>query len=123
MEELKKISYYNSLFDYYQSLLTDRQRSYFIMYYENDLSLKEIADHFEISRNAVYDLLNSTIKKLDEYEEKLKLYSKSQKRVEYYDKYLETKDEKWLKKIMEDDGYGIWKSIKPYANGPKKSYW
>ncbi len=107
MDELKKISYYNNLFDFYQSLLTDKQRDYFIMYYEKDYSLKEIGDFYNISRNAVHDLLTSTIKKLEEYEKKLKLYSKSQKRIELYEKYLKTKDEKWLKKLMEGDGYGI----------------
>lgn len=107
MEELKKISYYNSLFDHYQSLLTEKQKSYFSMYYENDYSLKEIADQFGISRNAVYDLINSTIKKLEEYEANLKLYTKSEKRKEYYENYLKTNDKKWLDMLMEDDGYGV----------------
>ena len=78
------------------------------MYFQKDYSLKEIADYYNISRNAVYDLINITIKKLTDFETKLKLYEKAKLRQEYYLKYLETEDKKWLEKLMEiDDNYGI----------------
>lgn len=65
------------LFDYYGELLTDKQQDFFKDYYFDNLTLQEIADNNEISRNAVHKTLNSILKKLEYYEEKLKLYEKS----------------------------------------------
>ena len=108
MDEIKKIAHYNILFDYYNTLLTDKQVEYFIMYFQKDYSLKEVADYYKITRNAVHSTLTITLEKLDDFEEKLKLFEKSQIRKEYYLNYQTTKDEKWLKKIMEvEDNYGI----------------
>lgn len=70
----------NFLYDFYQSLLTDKQRSYMHLYYLDDHSLGEIADEYEISRQAVYDNIRRTEAMLEEYEEKLKLLDKFQQR-------------------------------------------
>ena len=67
------------LFDYYEELLTDGQKNYFIDYYFNNLSLAEISENFNVSRNAVSKELKLTVEKLNNYEEKLKLYSKDSK--------------------------------------------
>ena len=67
------------LFDYYGELLTDKQQEFFTDYYFNNLTLQEIADNNDISRNAVHKTLNAINIKLEYYEEKLKLYDKSQK--------------------------------------------
>lgn len=45
------------LFDYYGELLTDKQRTCFELYYNQDYSLGEIAGEAGISRQAVYDTL------------------------------------------------------------------
>lgn len=45
------------LLDFYGELLTDKQRSCFFMHYNEDLSLSEIAEVMEISRQGVRDLL------------------------------------------------------------------
>ena len=66
-----------SLYDIYRDLLTDKQRDYFEAYYFDDLSLSEIAVNYNISRNAVYDMLKKTEAILDNYEEKLKIYKKN----------------------------------------------
>ena len=50
---MEEIIYYSALFDYYQNLLTDVQRKYFEDYYFNNLSLQEIADSYDVSRNAI----------------------------------------------------------------------
>ena len=71
--------YYNNLYDYYGSLLTDKQKEYYEDYYFNDLSLSEIAENNNISRNAVHNQLKSAIEKLEFYENNLKLYEKSLK--------------------------------------------
>ena len=71
--------YYNNLYDYYGCLLTDKQKEYYEDYYFNDLSLSEIAENNNVSRNAVHNQLKSAIEKLDFYENNLKLYEKSLK--------------------------------------------
>ena len=46
------------LFDYYGDLLTDRQRMCFDMRHNQDLSLGEIAEVLQVSRQGVYDNLS-----------------------------------------------------------------
>lgn len=65
------------LYDYYSNLLTDKQRLYFEEYYFNNLSLQEISENYNISRNAVFNSLKEIEKKLKYYEKKLELYKKS----------------------------------------------
>lgn len=67
----------NILFDYYGELLTDKQQDFFKDYYFDNLTLQEIADNNDISRNAVHKTLNTISKKLEYYESILKLYEKS----------------------------------------------
>ncbi|MBO8155266.1 MAG: putative DNA-binding protein [Bacillaceae bacterium] len=77
---LEKTTRVNYLFDFYQKLLTPKQKNYMEMYYLEDYSLGEISDSFHVSRQAVYDNIKRTEAMLEEYEEKLKLYDKFQKR-------------------------------------------
>ncbi|MFZ3587950.1 putative DNA-binding protein [Bacillus sp. DJP31] len=77
---LEKTTRMNLLMDFYQSLLTPKQRSYMEFYYLDDYSLGEIADEYKISRQAVYDNIKRTETMLEEYELKLLLLSKFQKR-------------------------------------------
>lgn len=67
------------LFDYYGELLTDKQQEFFKDYYFDNLTMQEIADNNNISKNAVHKTLNAINNKLDYYEQKLKLYDKSKK--------------------------------------------
>ena len=64
--------YYNRLYDLYGELLTSKQREYF-----ENLSLGEIAENLNVSRNAAFKQINIVKEKLDFYEEKLKLNEKS----------------------------------------------
>ena len=59
------------LFDYYGSMLTDKQRDCFQMRYEQDLSLGEIAETFGVSRQAVNDNLTRTEALLRRMEENI----------------------------------------------------
>lgn len=68
MEKNVKISILN---EFYGKLLTRKQYEIIDNYYNNDLSLSEIAENNQITRQAVRDILKKGEKKLFEYEEKL----------------------------------------------------
>lgn len=70
----------NLLFDFYQELLTTKQKSYVSFYYLDDYSLGEIAEEFEVSRQAIYDNIKRTEESLEKYEEKLGMLRKYQQR-------------------------------------------
>lgn len=74
----KKI-YLNDLYDFYKDLFTGKQQQYFEEYYFEDLSLGEIAENNNVSRNAVHGQVKIVEERLIEYEEILKLYEKSNK--------------------------------------------
>ena len=74
MEDKVKISI---LLEIYGNLLTNKQKSLLEDYYNNDLSLSEIAENNEITRQAVRDILKKGEKKLFEYEEKLGIMKKN----------------------------------------------
>ena len=59
------------LFDYYGCLLTERQQQIYEDAVSNDLSLSELADAYQISRQGVHDLLRRCDKSLQEYEDRL----------------------------------------------------
>ena len=56
--------------------LTEKQKEIYELFYQNDMSLSEIAAELDISRQAVRDQLKRTEKILSEYEEKLMLVEK-----------------------------------------------
>lgn len=74
------------LCDLYGKLLTDKQFELLNDYYNNDLSLSEIAENNSITRQAVRDIIKKGEKKLFEYEEKLlfmKRMSNQEKTIEH----------------------------------------
>ncbi|MFP7296103.1 putative DNA-binding protein [Neobacillus niacini] len=77
---LEKTTRMNYLYDFYYSLLTPKQQSYMSLYYLDDYSLGEIAEEYDVSRQAVYDNIKRTEAMLEEYEEKLLLFHKFQER-------------------------------------------
>ncbi|WP_375782058.1 YlxM family DNA-binding protein [Paenibacillus baekrokdamisoli] len=64
------------LFDFYELLLTDKQRTFLKYYFHDDYSLGEIADEFSISRQAVYEHVKRAESVLESYESKLQLIDK-----------------------------------------------
>ena len=83
--DLVKTLRMNYLFDFYQSLLTNKQRNYLELFYLEDYSLSEIADTFNVSRQAFYDNIRRTGDLVEDYEKKLELYQKFEQRREIYD--------------------------------------
>lgn len=73
--ELEKTNRINALFEFYEPLLTKKQMEYLAQYYRDDFSLGEIAENYDVSRQAVYDNIKRTEKILEEYEDKLHLYA------------------------------------------------
>ena len=67
-------SYEDSLLlDFYGNLLTDKMRATLDMYLNDDLSLAEIAEEEEISRQGVHDKVKRALAQLKDYEDKLGL--------------------------------------------------
>ena len=103
-DSIEKKAYYAILFEYYKELLTDKQIETFICYYNEDYSLAEIAEEFNVSRNAVWDTLKKVVSLLEYYEEKLKLYQKDLVLKDYLEKlknYIDAEGEIILKNIEE----------------------
>ncbi|MFV0560522.1 MAG: putative DNA-binding protein [Enterococcus sp.] len=73
--EIEKTNRMNALFEFYSTLLTEKQMNYMELYYADDFSLGEIAGEYQVSRQAVYDNIKRTEKILEDYEKKLHLFS------------------------------------------------
>ena len=76
------------LLDFYGELLSERKRSVMDMYYNEDLSLAEIASEIGISRQGARDIIKKSEEELFFYEEKLGLASRL-KQVEACVSYLD----------------------------------
>lgn len=64
------------LLDFYGDILTERKKDALDLYYNNDMSLSEIADEMQISRQGVRDIIKKAEEELLFYEEKLGLARK-----------------------------------------------
>jgi len=74
MEDRVRISI---LMDYYKELLTEKQKDIMELYFNEDLSLAEISEITNTSRQAIYDIIKRCNKILDDYEDKLNLFQKN----------------------------------------------
>ena len=61
------------LYDFYGDVLTERQKEFYDLYYNEDLSLAEIATHSGITRQGVRDSIKRAESQLLDYEEHLRL--------------------------------------------------
>ncbi len=61
------------LYDFYGDLLTDRQKEFYDLYYNEDLSLAEIAENYGISRQGVRDVIVRAEAAMTEVEDKTHL--------------------------------------------------
>ena len=75
----------NILYDFYGCLLTEKQQDIITLYYQEDLSLAEIAEEIGITRQAVRDCIVKREKKLFGLEEKIGIM----KKMNYQEKQLQ----------------------------------
>ena len=97
---MEEVIYYNNLYDLYGDLLTDKQKQYFEDYYFNNLSFSEMAENYNVSRNAVFKQIHIVINRLEEYEKKLKLYTKKEKLIELINSTNDLHLKKELEKLL-----------------------
>ena len=83
MEKYFMMSY---LIDIYASLLTEKQVKVLEYYYNDDISLSEIAGILNISRQGVHDTLKRAEKIVLEYDEKLELLKKYEQNIKMLEK-------------------------------------
>ncbi|KNF08782.1 hypothetical protein CLPU_5c00890 [Gottschalkia purinilytica] len=76
MNMFEKVIEVGILFDFYGKLLSEKQYTAIELYYIHDLSLSEIGEHLNISRQGVHDTLKRAENKLYSYEETLGLVKK-----------------------------------------------
>ena len=99
---MEKYVYYGMLFDIYQGLLKDNNKEIFKWYYDENLTLQEIADNLGVSKSYIGRIIKNTEKKLDELESTLHIYENKNK----IKKLLEMNDidkiKEELKKIFEN---------------------
>ena len=75
-ENMEKLVQVARLFDTYGSLLNEKQRDVINCYYNEDLSLNEIAQNNNKSKQAISDMIQRSVDKLFEFENELSLLEK-----------------------------------------------
>ena len=74
---MKEREYILTLYEIYNKLLTEREKTYFEYYYFEDYSMQEIADNFKVSKAYVGKYINGILNKLNKFEEALNINYKN----------------------------------------------
>lgn len=97
------------LMDFYKSLITDKQKDIMDLYYNYDLSISEIAEELNSTRQAVYDNIKRAELTLYKYEKKLNLLEKSnikkesiKRQIELLEKFIIEENKNEFKKIVKN---------------------
>lgn len=90
----------NRLLDFYEALLTEKQKHIMSDYFREDYSLQEIAENEGISRAAVHDTIKRASEELAAYEDKLHLVQQFLRRDEIYQK-IAKEGNNTVKKLIE----------------------
>ena len=81
------------LYDFYGELLTDRQKEFYQLYYDDDLSLSEIAENYGISRQGVRDVIVRAENYMTEIEDKTGLVKRFMHYVPHVEAIEQASDE------------------------------
>lgn len=101
-ESMQKDLSYSELFSEYKMLLTENQAEIFELYYFCDLSLREISEMKNISRQGVSDSVSKTRELLLAYESKLGLLQKKSKLLEIVNGFESSDSKDALLKLIGD---------------------
>lgn len=71
---MEEFLYNGELFDIYGTLLNESNKKFYKLYYEENLTLQEIADLENVSKSYVGNIIKKTSEKLKEYESVLHVY-------------------------------------------------
>ena len=96
------------LYDFYGDMLTDRQKEFYDLYYNEDLSLAEIAENYGITRQGVRDVIVRAEAVLTELEDKTGIIRRFHKMQEQFaqmetavNAILQRNDQKWQDNELE----------------------
>lgn len=78
------------LFSTYESLLPTKQALYLNLYLNEDLSLQEIADNYQVSKNAVHDSIQKATTNLKKWEASLHLTAQQRQQEAIYQQFKES---------------------------------
>lgn len=101
MNRTEEYIYYNKLFDLYGNLLNEREKEIFSLFYEEDLSLQEIADVRSVSKSAIGNAITTINNKLNTYEEKLGFLNKTNKLKTLLEKIEDKELQDKMKRVFE----------------------
>ncbi len=105
MDKLDDFLKYSVLFLYYRELFSRKQKEYLELYLEENSSLSEIADKYDVTRQAVFDNIKRGFRQLDEYEEKLGIFKREKELKEKLEKLKNNFTRENLEKIIKDFDY------------------
>lgn len=99
------------LLDFYGDILTPRKKDTLDLYYNNDMSLSEIAEEMQISRQGVRDIIKKGEDELNFYEEKLGLAKKFRDAQVHASRALALCDELGVQSSVRDEIQSLIESI------------
>ena len=99
MEEKLKFSI---LLEIYGNFLTEKQNEYMEYYYNQDLSLSEIADNDGITRQAVNEIIKKSKNKLEECESRIHIMEKQQQIAKKIEQIKAEIEEPKIKKQLQE---------------------
>ena len=76
---MEKFVYYGEIFNIYKGLLSKNNQEIFSYYFEDNLTLQEIAKNLGVSKSYVGNVIKMSEKKLDDLESNLHIYENNQK--------------------------------------------
>ena len=76
---MEKFVYYGEIFNIYKGLLSKNIQEIFSYYFEDNLTLQEIAENLGVSKSYVGNVIKMSEKKLDDLESNLHIYENNQK--------------------------------------------
>lgn len=100
MNRTEEYIHYNELFDIYGNLLNERESEIYKLFYEEDLSLQEIADNRRVSKSAIGSAIKTINKKLEEYESKINILKQKKELQKVIPEIGNKNIEEKIKKIM-----------------------